>query len=125
MNWHDTYRELEPINKRFTFIYWAGVLGTAVLIGGAVAGGATAASSSNTAAKKTANLINDQAGADKAALAKLNQPVVAPTPEAADMSAQAAVEKQRRMRALAGGKTILTSESPTLSSGAGKSLLGS
>lgn len=50
----------------------------------------------------------------------------APTPEAADNSAQAAVEKMRRIRALAGGKTLLTSESPILSGTTGaKTLLGS
>ena len=50
----------------------------------------------------------------------------APTPVAAENSAQAAVEKQRRMKALAGGRTLLTSESPTLSGTTGaKTLLGS
>lgn len=49
----------------------------------------------------------------------------APTPEAASATAQTSVEKLKRIRALSGGKTLLTSEAPTLSSGAGKTLLGS
>lgn len=49
----------------------------------------------------------------------------APTPEDAKEKARLATEKQRRIRALAGGKTILSSSGPTLSSGAGKTLLGS
>lgn len=50
----------------------------------------------------------------------------APTPEGASESAKAATEKMKRMRALAGGKTLLASAGPALSSTTGsKSLLGS
>jgi len=48
----------------------------------------------------------------------------APTPKKAEDLAKAEIEKQKRIRALAGGKTILASEGPTLSAGAGKTLLG-
>ena len=48
-----------------------------------------------------------------------------PTPEAADDQAKLAMEKRKRMQALSGGKTILSSQGPTLTSGGGKSLLGS
>lgn len=90
-----------------------GLLGAAALVGGSVAGGMAIANSGKSDSPQVGpapvlpNLPN------------------APTPTTAAESAQAAVEKQKRMRALAGGKTLLTSESPTLSSGAGKSLLGS
>lgn len=50
----------------------------------------------------------------------------APTAEGAQNAAQAAIEKQKKMRALAGGKTLLTTQSPILSSTTGsKTLLGS
>lgn len=49
----------------------------------------------------------------------------APTPASAEESAQQALETKRRMRALSGGKTLLTSDSPILSSTGGKTLLGS
>jgi len=49
----------------------------------------------------------------------------APTPEKAEDLAKIEIEKQRRMRALAGGKTILAEGGPTLTEGAGKTLLGS
>ena len=49
----------------------------------------------------------------------------APTPETADTAAKDAEVKRRRMRALSGGKTILTSEGAASSGGAGKTLLGS
>ena len=48
----------------------------------------------------------------------------APTPEKAEDKAREEAARQKRMRALSGGKTLLTSEAPVLSSGAGKTLLG-
>ena len=48
----------------------------------------------------------------------------APTPVDAKEAAREAEVKRRRMQALSGGKTLLTSESPTLSGGSGKTLLG-
>lgn len=66
---------------------------------------------------------NKESSASAPAVAPLPS---APTPETAQNAAQAAIEKQKRMRALAGGKTILTSAAPTLSNTTGgKSLLGS
>jgi hypothetical protein len=55
-------------------------------------------------------------------------PVLPPAPTADDSKAKAAEEiaRMKRMRAMAGGKTILTSEAPVLTSGgSGKTLLGS
>ena len=55
-------------------------------------------------------------------------PVLPAAPTDTDSRAKAAEEvaRMKRMRAMAGGKTILTSEAPVLTSGgAGKSLLGS
>jgi len=49
----------------------------------------------------------------------------APTTEMAKLTAAEEVAKQKRMRNLSGGKTILTDSAPMLSSGGGKSLLGS
>jgi len=48
----------------------------------------------------------------------------APTPEKAINTAQEEINKQKRMRLLAGGQTILSSEGPNLTGG-GKTLLGS
>lgn len=48
----------------------------------------------------------------------------APTPEDAEAKAREEAERQKRIRLLAGGKTILASEGPILSSSAGKTLLG-
>ena len=90
----------------------AGAIGTAALIGGGVAAGVSAMN------QPKQDMTIPQAP-------PIPPLTPAPTPTTAQESAQAAVEKQRRMRALSGGKTLLTSEGPTLSSGAGKSLLGS
>jgi len=50
----------------------------------------------------------------------------APTPTSVEESAQALAKKRRKMRALAGGKTLLTSEAPVLGrTGGGRTLLGS
>ena len=51
----------------------------------------------------------------------------APTPEKAQNAARIAAEKQKRIRALAGGKTLLSQESPILTPGGStaKTLLGS
>ncbi len=48
-----------------------------------------------------------------------------PTPEKSQELARVEMEKQKRIRALAGGQTLLASEGPLLSSAAGKTLLGS
>jgi hypothetical protein len=89
----------------------AGVLGTATLVGGGVAGGMALANS----------MSKGESTPSAPAIAPLPS---APTPVAAQESAQALVEKQRRMRALAGGKTLLTTESPVLGGTGGKTLLG-
>jgi hypothetical protein len=108
-------------------------LGTA---GPVTAGAATAAGIGTAAAAAGAGYGIYAAGAG-AAKEELKQPETllaaptiptlapAPTAENAEDKAKAEIEKQRRMRALAGGKTILTSEGPVLSSGGGKTLLGS
>ncbi len=48
-----------------------------------------------------------------------------PTPIDAEARAKAELEKQRKMRALAGGKTILAEGGPDLTVNTGKTLLGS
>lgn len=57
----------------------------------------------------------------------LTMPDIAPSaaPEKAQDLARVEMEKQKRIRALAGGQTLLASEGPLLSSEAGKTLLGS
>lgn len=75
----------------------------------------------------TPSKSDGQSGAEYNAQYNAMQPPATPAaPTATDAKATAAEElaRQRRMRALAGGKTLLTSESPTLG-GSGKSLLGS
>jgi hypothetical protein len=50
-----------------------------------------------------------------------------PAPTSDDSKAKAAEEiaRMKRMRAMAGGKTILTTDAPVLSGSGGKTLLGS
>ena len=92
----------------------AGTIGTAALIAG---GGAAAGMSVAEARKK--------AQADKEAQLKLKGEGIkaaeyaAGAPGRAGEAAQEEIRRQRRIRALAGGKTILTSEA-----GTGKTLLG-
>ena len=54
-------------------------------------------------------------------------PALPAAPTEGDSKAKAAEEiaRMKRMKAMAGGKTILTSEAPTLGGSSGKSLLGS
>ena len=98
--------------------------GTALAAGAATAGavgyGAASAVGALTG-KEEVQTIAPQVG--PAPLIPSIAPV--PTPAKAEDLAKAEIEKQKRMRLLAGGQTILSSEGPTLSSGAGKSLLGS
>ena len=104
--------------------YYAGTIGTTALL----AGGATAAGMSMSANAKAdteaKNAANDQAGAVRGMIDTLNQPITAPTPANAGEAARLAAEKQRRIRALAGGQTLLATGTPALSSGGGKTLLG-
>jgi hypothetical protein len=88
----------------------AGTIGTAALIGGGVAGGIAMANSAPKGSASTPAIVPLPS---------------APTPVAAQESAQAQVEKMRRMKAIAGGKTLLTSEAPVLGGTGGKTLLGS
>lgn len=83
----------------------AGTIGTAVLLGGG--GAATAAAMSH-----------------KPKMPLMSPSTPAPTPASSAEVAQREVEKIRRMRAMSGGKTILTSEGIG-STGGGKTLLGS
>ena len=109
-------------------------LGTA---GPVTAGAATAAGIATAAAAGGAGygLYKAGAAAGEAGAKGIAPPVVgpapvlpallsAPAPQKAEDLAKAEIERQKRIRALAGGKTILASEGPTLSAGAGKTLLG-
>ena len=110
-------------NRRGSFVFWAGVIGTAVLIGGAATGVTLAATSASDKAKKQKGEAEQKARVEQERLDKLSQAPPAPTPEDAQAKAKEAEAKKRRLRSLAGGKTLLTSETPTLGGG-GRTLLG-
>lgn len=92
----------------------AATIGTAALVGGGVAAASGAFSpKSEPSAPAPAPLPS--------------APELAPTPTTEDAKAKAAEEvaKQKRIKMLAGGKTLLSGEAPTLTAGGGKTLLGS
>ena len=99
-----------------SFIYSAIGWGVAAL----AVGGTSVYKSSQNVAKKQKQSLED---ANKANLAALQQ--AEPSMVAAGESAAAEVERKRRIRALSGGKTLLTDETLGNQGGASpKSLLG-
>ena len=98
---------------------------TAFIIGlTALAAGGTAAGIAATGAeaKKTRTAEEIRTSEKRASADRLK--AIAKAPESAQAKAQSEIERKRRIRALAGGKTILTTET-ALGEGAGtKTLLG-
>ena len=92
----------------------AGTIGTAALMAGAgtVAGMSAAGARTEAQKKKEAELKLKGEGAKAAEYAR-------GAPERARLAAEEEVKKQRRIRELAGGRTILTSDTK-----AGKTVLG-
>ena len=107
-------------NKRGSFIFSAIGWGAAA----AITYASVSAYQGGQQAKKQKGEAEQKARVEQERLDKLLQPEPAPTPEDAEGRAREAEIKKKRLRSLAGGKTLLTSEAPTLGSG-GKTLLGS
>ena len=104
--------------------YWAGVLGVAVLIAGAGTYVGTSTYSGGQKAKHQKGVQKDKEAEAKRLQDKLMTGAESPDPNDAKRKAKKKEDKRRRMIALAGGKTILSSEgSPTESET--KTLLGS
>ncbi len=101
----------------------ATVAGTIGVIALAAGGTAVAVSASKAAAKEERTAEEIRASEKRVAADKLK--AIAKAPGEAKAKAQSEIERKRRIRALAGGKTILTTET-ALGEGAGtKTLLGS
>ena len=99
------------------------VAGTIGLIALAAGGTAAAVGVTGAEAKKTRTAEEIRASEKRAAVDRLK--AIGKAPEAAKAKGQSEIERKRRIRALAGGKTILTTET-ALGEGAGtKTLLGS
>ena len=108
-------------NERGTFVYSA----IGWLAAGAITWWGISAYQSGQEAKHQAGVQKTKEEEQKKLmedLAKSKEPV--PTGASAQETAHAEMQRKRRMAALHGGKTLLTSESPTLGGG-GKTLLGS
>ena len=98
------------------------VAGTIGLIALAAGGTAAAVGVAGAGAKKERTAEEIRASEKRASIDRLK--AVAKAPESAQAKAQSEIERKRRIRALAGGKTILTTET-ALGEGAGtKTLLG-
>ena len=99
------------------------------IAGWAIAAAVTWVSTSNYSAGQEAKhqkgLQEDKDAANKRMMEKLTAGPAAPTPDDSKEKARLEIERQKRIKALAGGKTILSSEGPTLSPNTGaKTLLG-
>ena len=107
--------EVDPFFKRFTLVYSA--------IGwGIVAGATYVAYQGGQKKKREKGRREDRERRDAELRESLLQGSAAPVPGDEKEQARRTLEKKRRIRALAGGKTILTSEGPPTG---GKTLLGS
>ena len=89
---------------------------------GIVAGGTYLAYQSEQKKKREKGRREDEERRNKELQESLLQGPDAPVPGDEKEKSRLALEKKRRIRALAGGKTILTSEGPP--AGGGKTLLG-
>jgi len=95
------------------------------LIGYGLAAGGTYAAGQSRDAGKTAKSTAATEEARRKGEAEEKAKLLKQAPDDSKEKARAAMERQRRIRALAGGKTLLTTETPTLQgSGGGKTLLG-
>lgn len=88
--------------------------------------GAISAYSGGQEAKHQKGVQQDKEAANKRLMEKLTAKPAAPTPDDSKEKAKAEMERQKRIKQLAGGKTLLSSEAPTLSSTTtgSKTLLG-
>ena len=102
-----------------------GVTGAGVTAGTSIAAGMAISGAALGGAALGATALSQGKKKETPSVPQITQMPNAPTPVAAQESAQSAMDAKKRMRALAGGKTLLTSDSPILSSTGGKTLLGS
>ena len=109
----------------FTAIGTALGLTTAAAFGGGLL--ATAATAGGLYAAGSAMSGGDKDTPQVGATPQLPDLTPAPTTEQAKATAAEEIAKQKRMRALSGGKTLLSSEAPILTAGgsSNKTLLGS
>lgn len=106
-------------NERGSFIFSAIGWGAAA----AITYASISAYSGGQQEKKAKGEAEQAARVQEEKLKELSKPTLTPTPGDAGEQAREAEQKKRRLRSLAGGKTLLSSEPPTLGGG-GKTLLG-
>ena len=119
---HLHYNRADFSRRRGTFVYSAIGWGAAALITYA----SVSAYSGGQEAKHQRGVQKDKEAANKRLMEKLTAGPAAPTPDDSKEKAKAEMDKQKRIKQLAGGKTLLSSESPILSSTTtgSKTLLG-